>query len=249
MQKSYDIVTRLTEIDISSSQKKIWLREFAQVNDWFPSDEIDEYYGTEKFSNGHIILEHGLDNTAVITFLKKTQSFQYLDYNDKLRLLSISYNNLVDWHLFPDINGLTYVYNRIEPIKPSYISIQQEKDIWRAEAFDKISGRKPNPNLKSLDDALISTISLWKRILASELGKKVQNRNISALFNGLLFVRALEDKRREENPNTNKILLDKWEAKDSSAKKYKILFDYMYSYFRRKKNPEEIDRRRRTLCI
>ena len=221
MRKNCELISILTDQDLLSSQKRTMLREYAQQNNWFPSDEIDDYSGTTDFSNGHLLIEHGLDNTAVITFLKKTRPFQYLTYDDKLRLLSISYNNLVDWHLFPDTNGLTYIYNRIEPIKANYISIQEQKNIWQAEAFDKIIDRRPSPNLKSIENALVDTISFWKRVLASELGIKLENKNISALFNGLLCVRALEDNRREFNPNTRKLLIEQWEAPKSGKKTLK----------------------------
>lgn len=144
MRKNCELISILTDQDLLSSQKRTMLREYAHQNNWFPSDEIDDYSGTTDFSNGHLLIEHGLDNTAVITFLKKSRPFQHLTYDDKLRLLSISYNNLVDWHLFPDTNGLTYVYNRIEPIKSNYISILEQKNIWQAEAFDIIIGRRPS---------------------------------------------------------------------------------------------------------
>jgi len=212
MQKTYEIIMRLTDPDLPPSQRREALKKFADENEWLPSDEIDEYPGTETFANGHLVVEHGLDNTAVITFLKRDQAFSRLNDEEKIRLLSISYNNLVEWHLFPDLNGVARVFNRLKSIKEAtrYISVNEEADVWRAEAFDRITGRRPNPNVKSLDSALMDTISLWKRVLASELGTRVRNENISALFNSLLFARALEDSKRRREPNSRHMLLEKW---------------------------------------
>ena len=202
----------LTNPELPISQRQKELKRFADENSWLPSDEIIEYPGTESFSNGHLIVEHGLDNTAVITFLKSDRTFKSLSEEEKIRLLSISYNNLVDVHFFPDPYGLTLVFNRIKSISEAtkYISRAEEEQVWRAEAFERIVGRLPNPNLKSLDDALMETISIWKRVLASELGSKVGNENISALFNSLLFVRALEDDIRHREPNKKQILIERW---------------------------------------
>src|SRR5439155_8733745 len=97
--------------------------------------------------------------------------------------LELSYNNLVDWHLFPDRNGTHIVYNRTEPATHRYLARSEKTDTWRADAFDILVGRVPNPNLKSLDEALIETISLWKRRLATDLGVEVKIDDISKLFN------------------------------------------------------------------
>lgn len=212
MTTSYDIINRLTEPDIPPPQRGPALHQFAHINGWVPSGEIPEYPGTESLSNGHLVVEHGLDNTAVITFLKRNKPFTQLTIDEKLRLLSISYNNLVECHFFPDTNGLTFAYNRTEPIFSKYLSVHEHESIWRAEAFDTITAYSPKPNLRSLDDTLIETLSYWKRALAAELGKSVNTESISVLFNCLLFVRALEDQKRWEQPNTTRILIEKWSA-------------------------------------
>jgi type I restriction-modification system DNA methylase subunit len=63
----------------------------------------------------------------------------------------------------------------------------------RSDAFEKIAGRKPNPNLKALDDALIDSISFWRRGITAELEYKVTNEEFSTLFNTIILVRAAED--------------------------------------------------------
>ena len=167
---TYELIVSLTEQNLSAPDRRVALRSFAQQNGWRPSDEIDEYPGTEGISNGHLVVEHGLDRSAVLTFLKPERPFGRLSRVELSRLLSISYNNLVDWHFFPDRNGLEAVNNRTEPLFSVYIRKDELEAAWRAEAFDVITGRRPNPNLKALDDALIDTISHWRRCLAADLG-------------------------------------------------------------------------------
>ena len=188
MSDSYDIVDLLTNSRLPSSQRERALRRFATLNGWRPSDSITEHPGTESLANGHLVVEHGLQNAAVITFLQPGRQFSGLGSEDKVRLLTISYNNLIDWHLFPDTEGLTFVYNLKEPIAPKRLLIEDHSDLWRAEAFDKISGRRPNPNLKNLDDSLIETLSLWKRRLRASVGEKATNEAISGLFNSILLL-------------------------------------------------------------
>ncbi len=210
-QKSFEIVARLTESSLPINERQIALRDFAQTNGWRPSDLLIEHPESTELANGHLIVEHGLDNTAVISFLKADNSFYMLNYAEKLSLLSISYNNLVDWHFFPDKNGLTFVYNLTKPAFQGHLSIHEDPDIWRAEAFDKLTGKRPNPNIKSLDDALIQTLSLWKRLLAAELGVQIKNEDLSVLFNTIILIRALEDHKKWQNGISQKLLCEVWE--------------------------------------
>ena len=214
MSASYEIIVHLTKPDLPASQRREALKRFAYENRWVPSDEIEDYPGTEGFANGHLVVEHGLNNTAVISFLKNDHPYGTLTENEKLRILAISYNNLVEWHLFPDMSGLTRVFNRVKSLQDGteYISLSQHEDVWRAEAFDRIIGRRPNPNIRGLDDALMATISYWKRVLPGELRVSLANENISALFNGIIFARALEDYNRRRNPNSKRSLVEKWLA-------------------------------------
>ncbi len=78
MPDGHDIVFRLTEPSLPASQRRPALRAFAAAHGWLPSDELEEYPGLEAIANGHLVVEHGLANTAVITFLKADSSFSRL---------------------------------------------------------------------------------------------------------------------------------------------------------------------------
>lgn len=188
-----EIIYRLTEASLTSHERQRSLHDFAREAGWCPSDELVEYPGTEQFANGHLLVEHGMANTAVISFLKPDRPFTVLEKASQLRLLELSYNNLVDWHLLPDRRGLTAIYNRAEPPRDFRFD---DREAWCADAFAQISGRRVKPEFKALDDAFVSTVSFWKRVIGTEVGKAATNERLSALFNVLIFVRAYEDHSR-----------------------------------------------------
>lgn len=183
------------------------VKQFGLVTGWRPNYEID-YPQTKAIASGHLLVEHGLQPLVAITFLRNNYTFSRLGSDERSLLLSISYNNLVDWHYFPDIEGIWVANNRTDPMKSWHVSVSDNPKAWMAEEFDKLAGRQPNPNLPALDDALIDTISFWKRELAGELKNADLTEPISELFNAIFFVRAIEDYRRKQSPNTQRALLD-----------------------------------------
>jgi type I restriction-modification system DNA methylase subunit len=195
------------------------LRRFASEFGWRPSDQLDRYPGTETFSNGHLVVEHGFDRTAVISFLRTDTPYTDLEPASRRVLLELSYNNLVDWHLLPERSGMRVVFNRTDPPQDQFFPATSSENVWRAEAFDKLTGKRPNPNVKALDDALVLTVSFWKRAMQSDLRGQITLSQVSAMINSVILVRALEDcanrrrtsptqdllslLRRGENPPTN----------------------------------------------
>ena len=193
--KTLDAVLRLTESELPSEQRRRALLDFATLSGWRPSDALVHYPGTDSVASGHLIVEHGLSSTAVLTFLRARTTFADLAFGDRVSVLSLSYNNLIDWHLFPDRHGLTQVFNRREPISGEYHQRDTGDDLWRVESFESATARRPNPNIKALDDALVETISYWKRAIAADLPDELPNQVYSAFFNAILLVRAVEDHR------------------------------------------------------
>jgi type I restriction-modification system DNA methylase subunit len=179
------------------------LNDFAYNFGWTPSDILD-MPSTNEFATAHLIIEHGLENQAVITFLKRR--YTDLSYEEKRRLLNISYNNLVDWHIQIETDQILYIFNRCDPeriVETRRIS-RDDLENLRSKAFEQISGKRQNPNLPALDHALINTISFWKRSLYSlysEMGSPISNRELSALFNAIIFTRAVEDNFRRLHPS------------------------------------------------
>lgn len=197
----YNTVVRLTSSAsmLPPAERAVVLNDFAYNFGWTPSDVL-EIPSTSEFATAHLIIEHGLENQAVITFLQRRYSD--LSYEERRRLLNISYNNLVDWHIQIEADQISYIFNRCDPeriVDVRRISRDNLENL-RSRAFEQISGKRQNPNLPALDDALINTISFWKRNLYSEMSSSLSNRELSALFNAIIFTRAVEDNSRRLYP-------------------------------------------------
>lgn len=222
MDNVYGLVLQLTSQDFPESARPRILNDFAYEFGWQPSDRLAAPEISD-FANAHLLVEYGLENTAVITFLRKR--FNDLGFRERGRLFSISYNNLVDWHIQIQADEIVFVFNRTDP--PSIVERQffsrDNIDILRSKAFEQVSGRRPNPNLPALDDALIDTISFWKRNLSAEMGYDVPNEALSALFNAIIFARAAEDQLRRLDPEysrqhlSSRVLIEAWQRPDGAA--------------------------------
>ena len=195
MEREYGTLLSLTSTSISEKGLLRSLEDFANSFGWVPSDRLEEP-ALSSVANGHLIVEHGLETSAVITFLKRP--FHYLSSGEKKRLFSLSYNNLIDWHISVDSEYVSFFYNRTEiPTSIEKFELNRgQYDYLRSTAFDKITERKPTTNLPALDSAIIKTISNWKRLLSAELGYIVPNDILSSLFNSIIFTRAAEDQYR-----------------------------------------------------
>jgi type I restriction-modification system DNA methylase subunit len=194
------------------------LSDFAQKLGWRPSDKVFDSKVSE-FVNAHLIVEHGLEHSSVITFLKGKYRFRDLNYDQRSDLFSISYNNLIDWHINIDSFQASYIYNRTDPpetVQQFDISSSNIENI-RSEVFERIIGKKPNPNFPALDECLIKTISFWKRNLSSILSDDVGNKELSALFNGIIFIRAIEDYKKKTVSNFSEpLFIDKLNSFNTS---------------------------------
>ena len=190
MAKLYDTISRLTAQSYSEESLVRMLLQFARELGWQPSDRLIAS-DVDDIANAHLMVEHGLENSAVISFLRNRR-FSDLDIDDRKRLLTLSYNNLVDWHIHVQSDEVTFVYNRRYPFEPTTYQISRsDLDSLRSDAFDRVAGHKPNPNMKALDDALIDSISFWRRNISGELNYEVKNEEFSTLFNTIILVRAV----------------------------------------------------------
>ena len=220
MLDQYNLVVQLTSQVLSDADRSRILNDFAYELGWQPSDPLGGLTVGD-FANAHLVVEHGLENTAVITFLRDPWRFSGLGNADRRRLLTISYNNLVDWHIQIEIDTVTFVFNRTKPLRvvERHRISRDNVDTLRSEVFERIAGKRPTPNLPALDDALIETISFWKRNLSAEMGYAIPNGSLSALFNAIIFVRAAEDHHwhfdslgavQQDAPRSSLALLEAW---------------------------------------
>lgn len=179
------------------------IEDYAKHLGWYPSDIIEEKR-KDSITTGHLFVEHGLDNSAVISFINNKFLYKSLTEGSKQNLLGISYNNLVDLHISVDRLYVTGVHNRMNYNNLIHTgNTEDEYNLKSSTYSDIFQERKIRPELKSLDNALIETISYWKRIIASELGNKVDNEQLSIFFNSIIFLRAFEDYHYNKNLGTS----------------------------------------------
>jgi methylase of polypeptide subunit release factors len=196
MADHYQLVQRLTEPGLPLGDRRRLLNDFAAYLGWRPSDAV-EIPGAGSFSTAHLVVEHGLQNTAVISFLSAPHRFPDLTFTEKNLLVNASYNNLVDWHLGVDFDGVSFAYNRAAP--PEFYSYRRQYSRTDSNAlsgshFDVLSTDHPPPSIPALDDAVIRTISFWKKQLAAEV-PNLSTSTIASLFNCVILARAIEDQQ------------------------------------------------------
>ena len=204
----FDVVSQLTSGQLLDAERGLRLAEFTRELGWRPSDRL-ELQGLQKISSAQLLVEHGLEHSAVLTFLRSPVQFPSLSSDEQKQLFASSYNNLVDWHVAvePDAVNFAYVRTNGDPLVARLAFTRNRYDNLRSDMFEEIAAKRPSANFPALDDALIRTISLWKRGLAGEV-PKVSNTDLARLFNALIFARALEDQHRRSTPNANRALLD-----------------------------------------
>lgn len=203
-----NIHSRLTS-KIEIIESKHLVLEFAKQLGWNPSYFI-EPSANEK-SNGYLVIEHGLENSAIISFLNARN--EDLTSSEEENLLALSYNNLVNWHITIDERYINYYYilnkenRRVETKK---IEVGNEEEALKVSTFYEVIEKKPNSNIRALDDVLIENISNWKRIISAELDNNIDLVSLSHLFNTTIFLRSIEDskKRANEIDINSKILID-----------------------------------------
>lgn len=182
--------------------------DLANSLGWYPSDVIEEIK-PNSLATGHLFVEYGLENTAVISFINNKNVDFSERSNQQINLFSLSYNNLIDYHLTVETNRISAFHNRIK-IDNNLIYTKETsnfKESLSSDFFTKfIYGKNLKPNMKALDDMLIDTISYWKRYIYSELNGKISNEELSNFFNAIIFVRALEDSKKINEPKLTNTL-------------------------------------------
>lgn len=192
---------KITSSESSRDSRRFAMRGLARQLDWTPSYEFQATFGSAA-AEDHLVVEHGLDTSAVITFLRAPYTASDISQSDLRNLLSISYNNLVEWHLFVSQSDIRQVSNlsrgpqeRIFPVSSEAL----ETRLSAAEVFQLRTERGAQRSLKGCDDALIDVITRWKRLLKADY-PDATNSQLSALFNFMIFVRGCED-RNFDLPN------------------------------------------------
>jgi hypothetical protein len=173
MASAYEELLRIVDAGTAPELKIVAMRGFAEELHWTPSYEFQASFGVDS-ARDHLVVEHGLGNSAIISFLKTP--FRAIDLNaSQLRaLLAISYNNLVEWHLFVSQTDIRRVNNLAEPsAEPSadqVFPLTSDEFIKRLSTaeLDRLNAESVRRTRRACDDALIAVLSRWKRLLKAD---------------------------------------------------------------------------------
>lgn len=192
--KHASVVASLTDPSLSAAEAHRLLSLFARTNGWKPSDILMPSADTQELVSGHVVVEHGLTYSATITFLRSNRPFADLTDRTRLRLASLSYNNLVDWHLFPRPDGVAYLYNRSGTLQTEYVhSSTLAEPPWSAPFFRTFTAKARRPAIKPLDETVIDTVKHWRGAIHHACNVPPSNKELGDLFNAIILLRTLED--------------------------------------------------------
>jgi hypothetical protein len=204
MSATYDHLTRILSSTTSAEQRLSAMRGFASDLHWTPSFEMHHSFGVPGADN-HLVVEHGLENSA-------PRRATDLDPLQLRLLLEISFNNLIEWHIFVSETEVRYINNLTEPFFDRISNLSRTTtELASAQQFEKLTttefvGERYARTLQACDDVLIKIISHWKRLLKTDY-RTLSNEDISALFNGIIFARACEDQRRVQGHLAPRLLV------------------------------------------
>jgi hypothetical protein len=221
MPSGFSDLLRITDKATPSDQRIVAMRDFAQELQWQPSYEVQGTLGVDA-AGGHLVVEHGLENTAAISFLTAPYRAADLDSSQLRSLLSISYNNLIEWHVFLSSTDVRWINNLADKREPEadqlhLLSASNFSDYVSASRLDEIERREEvRRSFKACDEALLQVIARWKRLLTADY-PGVRNRNISALFNALILVRGCEDRDLNCAPGSSRNLLQALNADQAAV--------------------------------
>ena len=187
------------------------MRDFAEALNWTPSYELNAPVPEARVYD-HLVVHHGLSNSAVISFVRGGSRATDLSDHNLRNLLQVSYNNMIDWHFFVSENDAFLVNNRefesrqrnfddaVFPGAPGYSHFLSSKNL------DRRSSNRRRGISDPCDDVLLNIVDKWKRLLRDE-SENVRNQNISTLFNAMFLIRGCEDRHLSLGLDTGKRVL------------------------------------------
>jgi hypothetical protein len=233
MSTAYDNLTRILSSTTSVEQRLSAMRGFASELHWTPSFEMHNSFGVSGVDD-HLVVEHGLENSAIISFLKSPRRVVDLDPIQLRSLLAISFNNLVEWHIFVSETEVRYINNLTEPyFDRIFVLTRSSTDCASVQQFDKLTtfefaSQRHFRSIQACDDVLIKIISHWKRLLKADY-RTLSNEDISAIFNSIIFVRACEDQARMQGELPPRLLLRTLEAQLEGTPRFAVDFRGNYA--------------------
>jgi hypothetical protein len=69
MANQFDVVAQLTSGHLPDSDRAVRLQEFSRELGWRPTDRLD-LPALRRIASAQLLVEHGLENSAVVSFLQ-----------------------------------------------------------------------------------------------------------------------------------------------------------------------------------
>src|SRR4051794_20217789 len=100
MPNAYDVISQLLRRDSQNPPNPDLLEDFAVSFGWRVKDIVDGNSSRSALASTHLLVEQGLQNAALLTFISPQRTTFDFQGDERNELLSVSYNNLVDWHVW-----------------------------------------------------------------------------------------------------------------------------------------------------
>lgn len=195
MTELFTVLTKATDPTAPQRHRHIFINEFAEQLNWKPSYVLDDFRASDLHAS-HLIVEHGLEHTSVLSFLHGHPSVRSLSSLETNHLLEASYNNLISNHILIGQDGAACISNLQKFGAKTFLDFSNQGiDSLERSKTSKLFTTGEKDYFLNCDDALIKTISTWKRLLFAELEENISMNQISIIFNSIFFIRAIEDYR------------------------------------------------------
>ena len=152
MANQYDVVVQLTSGHLPEGDRTVRLQEFSPRElGWRPTDRLD-LPALRSITSAQLLVEHGLENSAVLSFLQNPKQYSTLSSDERQSLLSVSYNNLVDWHVAIDGSGIDFIYvrTRVPTSIARHAFSRENYESLRSEIFEQVVGPPASPLISLL---------------------------------------------------------------------------------------------------
>ena len=231
MSVGYDCLVQIVQPGSPPDVRVAGMRGFAEELGWTPSYEFQRELSPERITD-HLIVEHGLENTAIISFLPSAARPTDLSSDSLRALLTLSYNNLVEWHLFVSDTEVRYVNNLTSPYADFVRRLSRHDTHFASSDYfqELVTEAALRRTVVPCDDLLISTISRWKRLISADYQGRVDNEHISALINLIVLARGCEDYSSLAFPTTDhRLLLESLQSQVDSQVNMDQIFEQTFA--------------------
>lgn len=173
-------------------------RKLAECLDWRPTYVLADAPYVDKTVTCHIAVEHGVETPALITIATHEPSTSSAEWTRR-RLLEISFNQLIDWHLIVTPREVSLLASRLrDPLRDKFLLDENTAARLGRDHIRELGDEEPAWDYKAVDDYVVGALSRWQGILFEQVegSPSERLRRIATLFNSLILARALEDHGR-----------------------------------------------------